>query len=339
MTIRAGLARNFTALPALTALLGLVPGTFATANEQQVLRVAVAIPRTQELAIDVKKYNEKLSALTDNAVQVRVYWGGAAGDDLDVLRKMKTGQMDAAPLLLELVSSFVRQALVLNSPGLFTNYKQVDAVREELTPAMDTEAYENGFKIMAWGDVGRLRLLSKEPVETLTNFKSARPWLYPQSQVLKEFYRLIGATGVPLSVLEVYGALQTNMIDVAWTSAVIGAALQWHTGTRYISEQSLGFISGAFVIRRGAWDALPESARTSMLQLANEQSRRNQLEVRKADDTAYAKLIARGTKGVKIKDLGEWQKVGLSLRERMVGRIYTKELVAKAEQIAKQYTD
>src|SRR5262249_8523381 len=158
---------------------------------------------------------------------------------------------DAAPLSLELVSSFVRQALVLNSPALFTNYKQVDAVRAALTPAMDKEAYENGFKVMGWGDVGRLRLMSKQPVTTLADFKKARPWLYPQSEMLKEFYKLIGATGVPLGLMEVYPSLQTNMIDVVWISAVMGAALQWHTGTHYITEQGLGFINGAFVIRRG----------------------------------------------------------------------------------------
>src|SRR5262245_28001547 len=78
------------------------------AADQQVLKVALAIPRTQEIVIEVKKYNEKLAALTNNGVQVRIYWGGSAGNDSDVLRKMRAGQMDGAPLSLELVSQFVR---------------------------------------------------------------------------------------------------------------------------------------------------------------------------------------------------------------------------------------
>jgi TRAP-type C4-dicarboxylate transport system substrate-binding protein len=240
-------------------MLAVVPATAFTVGEQIVLKVAVPIPRSQEVAIEAKKYNDKLAAMTDNKVQVRMYWGGAAGDDVDVLRKMRTGQMDGAPLSLELCSQFVRQALVLASPALFNNYKQVDAARQALTPAMEAEAYSNGFKIMAWGDVGRLRLLSKKPVETLADFKKMRPWLYPQSEMLKEFYRSIGATGVPLGIAEVYGGLQTNMIDVVWGSALVSAALQWHSGTSYISERGLGFISGAFVFRRPAWDALPKN--------------------------------------------------------------------------------
>jgi TRAP-type C4-dicarboxylate transport system substrate-binding protein len=326
----------------LTVVLGAMPGngTSAKATEDsQILKVALAIPRSQEIEIQVKKYNDKLAAMTNNSVKVRIYWGGAAGDDLDVLRKMKTGQMDATALSLELCSQFVRQALVLASPALFTNYKQLDAVRAALTPAMDQEAYENGFKIMGWGDVGRLRLMSKEPVSTLADFRKARPWLYPQSEMLKDFYKQINATGVPLGLIEVYGALQTNMIDVVWISSLMGAALQWHTATHYISEQGLGFISGAFVIRRGAWEKLPENVRDSMLKLAVEMRDKNQIEARKADERAYKKLVERGHKPVKITNIPEWQKVGEAVREHMVGRVYTRELVQKAEAIAKQYAD
>jgi TRAP-type transport system periplasmic protein len=318
-------------------MLTVVPGTAFTAAEQIVLKVAVPIPRTQEVAIEAKKYNDKLAALTNNQVSVKIYWGGAAGDDVDVLRKMRNGQMDGAPLSLELMSQFVRQSLVLASPALFNNYKQVDAVRAALTPAMEKEAYDNGFKIMAWADVGRLRLLSKKPIETLADFRKMRPWLYPQSEMLKEFYRGVGATGVPLGIAEVYGGLQTNMIDVVWGSALIAAALQWHSGTQYISEQGLGFISGGFVFRRGAWDGLPKNVQDNMLQLTAERAHENQLELRKQDERSFQKLVQRGHVPVKAKNTKEWWDAGKALRARMVGRVYTKDLVAKAEEISLNY--
>jgi TRAP-type C4-dicarboxylate transport system substrate-binding protein len=326
-------------IAAATLLFGLSSDAPVHAVDQQVLKVALPIPRTQEIVIEIKKYNDKLAALTNNGVQIRVYWGGAAGDDVDVLRKMRAGQMDGAPLLTELVSQFVRQALVLQSPALFTNYRQVDAVRAALTPAMDQEAYENGFKIVGWGDIGRLRILSKQPVTTLADFKKMRPWLYTQSELAKEFYKLIGATGVPLGIIEVYGALQTNMIDVIWSSALGAAALQWHTGTHYITEQGLGFINGALVFRRGAWDALPENARKSIMQIADDQRQKNQVDLRKTDERSFVKLVERGHIATKLSHLEDWQKVGRQLRERMVGRIYTQELVTKAEQIALRYPD
>ena len=320
-------------------MLAVVPGSAFTATEQVVLKVAVPIPRSQEVAIEAKKYNDKLAAMTNNAVTIRIYWGGAAGDDVDVLRKMRAGQMDGAPLSLELVSQFVRQALVLASPALFNNYKQVDAARKELTPGFEKEALDNGFKVMAWADIGRLRLMSKKPIESIADFKKMRPWLYPQSEMLKEFYRGVGATGVPLGIAEVYGALQTNMIDVIWGSALVAAALNWHSGTSYISERGMGFISGAFVFRKGAWDNLPPVVQESMLKLSAERAHENQIELRKQDERTFQRLVQRGHTPLKAKNEKEWWDAGKALRQRLIGRIYTKDLVDRAEQIALKYAE
>lgn len=337
---KVGVTKSFGVLLLLAAVLSIDPGSFVKASEAdaaQILKIAMPVPRAQEIAVQVAEYNAKLAALTNNAIQVRIYWGGAAGDDNDVLRKIKTGQMDAAPFSLELVSSFVRQAMVLGSPALFRNYKQLYAVRDALSPEFDKEAYENGFKVMGWGDVGRLRLMSKQPVSSLADFRKARPWLYPQSAMLKDFYKTVGANGIPLGIIEVYGALQTNMIDVVWISAVLGAALQWHTATHYITADSLGFISGAFVIRRGAWDAIPESAKVSMLDLAKEIKGKQEEQIPRQDKAAYKRLTERGHTAVKLANVPEWEKVGHDVREHMVGRIYTRDLLSRAEEIASKF--
>lgn len=318
---------------------GVLPGSAQTTSEQIVLKVAVQIPRSQEVAIEAKRYNDELAALTNNAVQVRMYWGGSAGDDVDVLRKMRTGQIDGSPLSLELTSRFVRQALVLQSPRLFTNYKQVDAARAELTPAMGQEAYANGFKVMAWADIGRLRLFSKKPVETLADFRRMRPWLYTQSETLKEFYKSVGATGVPLGIGEVYGGLQTGMIDVVWSSALLAALLNWHAATQYVSARGIGFIQIAFAFRRPAWDALPTSVQESMIKLSHERAQKSQLEARKNDERVFQRLLQRGQRAVSVKNEAEWVAAGVALRKRMVGRIYTQDLVTQAEKIAARYPD
>ncbi len=338
--------RGVAVLGLLALMLGVAPdhaftedGEEAAANAKLTLKVALMVPRTPEVQVQAKVYNQKLAEMTNNAVQVRIYWGGAAGDDRDVLRKMRSGQMDGAPLSLELVSNFVRQALIMGAPALFTNYKQLDAVRAALTPDMDKEALQNGFKVMAWGDVGRLRLLSKKPITKLSDFKTSRPWLYPESEILKEFYKIIGATGVPLGLAEVYAGLQTNMIDVIWASALLAAALQWHTGTTCISEKGLGFIGGAFVFRRGAWEGLPDNVRNAIQKLADDQKQKSQLDLRKADERAYQKLVERGHKPLVPEHEQEWWDAGNSLRKRMTGRVYTKELVDKAEAIAAKYKD
>jgi TRAP-type C4-dicarboxylate transport system substrate-binding protein len=317
-----------------------VPGTARVAHPTQlVLKFALIVPRTPELALEEKRYNQRLAELTNNEVQVRVYWGGTAGDEQDVVRKMRAGQMDAAPLGLDVLSQFVRECLVLQTPGLFRNYQQVDTVRKELTPGFADESYKNGYKALVWGDVGRLRLFSKKKINKVTDLRTVRPWLYPASQMLREFYKQIGATGVPLSIAEVYGGMQTGMIDTFWGTAALATALQWHRTASFVSQDGLGFINGAVVVRREAWDALPEAGRKGMDDIVKERTAEAQQKIRDMDDKIFARLLTRGYTGLKPDKPGEWWAAGKELRRKMIGRLYTKELVDRAEKLAIKFAD
>jgi TRAP-type transport system periplasmic protein len=336
--------RGMAVVVAFAGLLCLVPGSTRVARAEgeeaagaeTVLKFAVIVPRTPEGTIEVKKINQRLAELTGGKVQVRVYWGGVAGDDKDVLRKMRMGQIDGTAIGLDVLSQVVRECLVLMTPGLFVNYEQLDAVRDALAPEFNEEAYKNGFVPLVWGDVGRLRIFSKNKITKISDFKTARPWLYSESQLLKEFYKQIGATGVPLGIAEVYGAMQTGMIDTFWGTAILAAALRWHSTANHVS-QGLGFIAGAIVYRRGAWDPLPEVAKQAMRDLVKERAKTGQQDIRNADEKAYKKLLQRGYTALKPDNEGEWWDAGKQLRRKMIGRIYTKELVNRAEAIAKKF--
>jgi TRAP-type C4-dicarboxylate transport system substrate-binding protein len=155
--------------------------------------------------------------------------------------------------------------------------------------------------------------------------------------MLKEFYKQIGATGVPLTIGEVYGGMQTKMIDTFWSTAVLAGALQWARTAKYISRRGLGFITGAFLFRRGAWDPLPDNVKDAMHQLAEERRVDAQQDMRETDDKAYKKLLKRGYTALDADDPKEWWNAGKVLRRKMVGRLYTADLVEKAEKIAMKY--
>jgi TRAP-type C4-dicarboxylate transport system substrate-binding protein len=140
MNSKRAIGRGTLGVVALAAMLGFMPPAVHSADEPLILKVAIMVPRSGEAATQAAIYNRRLGELTNNTVGLRIYWGAAAGQDREVLRKMRAGQIDGSPFPLEIISTFVRQALVLGSPALFNNYRQVDAARAALTPQMDQEA-------------------------------------------------------------------------------------------------------------------------------------------------------------------------------------------------------
>ena len=67
----------------------------AGAAEVQYLRIATLAPRDSDLAKGFLKLDQGLKKASNGAWGVRLYPSGVAGDEVDVLRKMKIGQLDA----------------------------------------------------------------------------------------------------------------------------------------------------------------------------------------------------------------------------------------------------
>lgn len=320
------------------ALLLVAPGgSSLQAAGPKIVRVATMLPRIPSVVLEEKKFNKRLAEMTGNELQFRTYYGGTAGDDKTVMRKMRAGQIDAAPMGVQLVSHVVPQSLIMMAPQTFQNYRQIDAVREELSEEFGAQAYEKGFKVLAWWDAGKVRIFAKQPIYTFKDLQTGRPWLYPEEPLLKAFYKMINVTGVPLDLNEVYGGLQTGMIDTVWISAVLAAAFRWSSKTEYVSNRPVNIIQGAFLLRRPTWESVSDKARVAIDELNAEATARQQKRFRHDDDTAFKKLVKRGHTGFDFKKEAEWEKAGRDLRDKMVGRIYDRALLKRVEAIAAKH--
>jgi len=333
--------RSWISIGVLAALLLGLPGgarTHAEVEAQTVIKVATMAPRTDNVVMEERKWNQKLMEQTNGRIQFRTYYGGTAGDEKDVLRKIRAGQIDAAPLGAQTVAAFVRQAMILMAPRTFYNYKQVDAVRADLEKDFGDEAYKNGFKIISWWDAGKVRIFSKRPVQTFADLRTGRPWLYPESPLLREFYKMIQVTGVPLGLNEVYGGLQTDMIDTVWISSVLAMAFRWHSNTKFISPP-VSIIQGAFSISRKTWDKLSADDQKAILDLNVANVGRFQKEFREADEKTFKRFLQRGFTLMPFKENNLWEAKGKELRDKMVGRIYDAALLKRVEAITSKYND
>lgn len=321
-----------------TALLLAAPGgSMLRAAGPKTIKVATMMPRMPSVVLEEKKFNKQLAEMTGGEVKFRTYYGGTAGDDKTVMRKMRAGQIDAAPMGVQLVSHVVPQSLIMMAPQTFSNYRQIDAVRAELHDEFGAQAWKKGFRVMSWWDAGKVRIFSKQPIRNFEDLRRGRPWLYPEEPLLKAFYKMINVTGVPLDLNEVYGGLSTNMIDTVWISAVLAGAFRWSSKTEYVSKTPVNIIQGAFLMRRPAWEGLSKKAQDAVDKLSGEATSRQQRRFRRDDEKAYKKLFKRGFKGVDFESNAKWEAAGRKLRDMMVGRIYDRKLLKRVEAIAAKY--
>lgn len=299
----------------------------AQAEPAHALRIATLAPRQSPLGDEYQKLKVGLKNATDGQVTLQMYYGGVAGDESTVVRKMRVGQLDGALITSAGLGKLVRSVLVLQAPGMITTYQELDLVRTELGPRFVELFQKAGYELIAWGDAGRIRIFSAEKIRAPTDLHTARPWAWRDSAPMQAVLKAAGANGVLLSLPEVYSALQTGMVDTVIATSVAVMSFQWFTKLKTMAKQSSGIVVGAFIIKKDKYDALPEEAKQYF------KTQVPDLDSKVVDDEATQKLSKRLKVINLIASASSWQAVQYSARWSLAGRLYSKALLEEVGEI------
>jgi TRAP-type transport system periplasmic protein len=324
----------------LLALALAIPGspqTASAAKAKNMIRIATLAPRDTELTRGFARIDRALRQATGDGWGIQLYPSGIAGDEKDVIRKMRVGQMDGSVITTTGLSQIVRDVTVLDAPGVINNYTELERVQGAMSKEWAGSFEKAGFKLIAWGEVGQYRYFSAKPVRRPADLKTMRPWIWPESYTLREIYKTVGATGVPLGVPEVYGALQTGMVDAVVSTAIATVALQWHTKLKFVTNRTHGVLLGAMIMTNDKWNGIPPEVKATLEEQIRANTEGDARNVRQDDDKAFKKLLTRGYTGTDYTPQGEqeYQALAKTVREAMIGRVYPKSLLERVIGIAR----
>ena len=297
------------------------------------LRIATLAPRQSELGKTFQQLRKDLRELTEGQVELKMYDGGVAGDEMTVVRKMRVGQLDGALLTSTGLGALVPQVLVLQAPGLISSYPELDDVREKLGPDFEALFDKAGYELISWGDSGQIRIFSKHKIQHPSDLKGARPWVWRGSPTMKAFIEAAGANGVTMGLPEVYSALQTGMVDTVISSSIGVLAFQWHTRLKTMTKPGGGIVVGAYVIKKDRLAALPKAARDYIVKSAIDHAAEFREGGRRLDKEA-SEVLAGRLKSVNIwRNKQAWEVVQREAREALVGRLYSRSLLRRVQEI------
>ena len=310
----------------LLGLSGSVPSS--SADEAITLRIASLAPAGSSWMKVLNAWKKTLEDETEGRLKLRFYPGGSQGDERDFVRKMRVGQLDGGVVTMTGMSMLVRPMVILVLPGFLDTYEKLDRVRLKMADQFEKMFQDEGFMMVAWGDAGKTRLFSQNKIERPSDIKSMRPWMWKDDLVFIEFYDVIGANGVRLGVPEVYPGLQTKMVDVVTSSALTAVALQWYTRVKYMTGHNSAIIAGGMVMRKEKIDSLPPDLREAFLESSKRVETLLNKTIRRDDQKAYEVVLKKGIIATDTsKYQAEWDAAAKEVRDRMTGRVFSKELL------------
>jgi TRAP-type C4-dicarboxylate transport system substrate-binding protein len=327
------------ALAAAALFLPGSPVSNAAADGPIVIRYASLAPPSSAFGKVLKAWGRTFKKETEGRAELRFYTGGSQGDERDFIRKIRAGQIDAAGITTTGMGMVIRPILVLTAPGLITEMAQLRHVRTELRGRFEEMFRDAGFELLTWGDGGKNRLFSAKPFARPSDLKSGRPWAWKDDPVFAGYLGVIGANPVRVGANEVYGGLQTRMIDTVPSSCIMAVAIQWYTKLDYMAKQNFNILIGGSIVKKEVFDQLTPGDQKILLDTAEHTAERGARAsdkiVLRDDARAYATLVERGLTEVDLTPYqAEWDAIAQKAREQLAGRVYSKSLLDQVTKLA-----
>jgi TRAP-type C4-dicarboxylate transport system substrate-binding protein len=210
--------------------------------------------------------NTEVMKKTENKVQFKIYPGGVLGDEVDMLRKMKIGQIQAAALTSGGLSLIFKEIDVLQVPFLYQKYEEVDFVLKKMDSFFRKGFEDNGYVLLGWSEAGFIYLMSTLPITRVADLKKMKVWVWEESPMAKAIFDEAGVSAIPLSIPDVLIGLQTGMVDVVYTPPTGAISLQWFTKVKYLIEVPLGYLAGGIVVKRDVFKQIPTPFENTILE-------------------------------------------------------------------------
>src|SRR5688572_8568663 len=167
--------RNFALASLVTLLLAALVMTPRTAAAQpSVVKLATLVPEGSVWDKALRDMGAEWSSSTQGRVSLRVYPGGVAGDEPDVVRKMRIGQLQAAAITTAGLASIDPSFNVFNVPMFFTSYPELYATLAKLEPVLKQRLDAKGFVLLSWGHGGWVYFFTKHPVANVEGLRKSK---------------------------------------------------------------------------------------------------------------------------------------------------------------------
>lgn len=303
------------------------------------VKFANLAPEGSAWANVMTEMDKELQSASGGRIKFKFYWGGVMGDEPDMLRKLKIGQIHAAGLTGFGLGQIVSSVRVLELPMIFANATELDQAKQKLLPLFKSEFQKKGIEFLAYADVGPVNVFANKPIRSIADMRGTKFWIWEGDPLAQAAFKAFGISPIPLAVPDVLTSLQTKMIDGIYGPPLGVVALQWHTKVKYMMDQRFNYAAGAFIIDKKFFDSLPADLRRVFSQVTEKYCEKLVKRTREDNEKAVESLKGAGIQMVPItaKDKAEILMASTKIWPELVGKLFSEELLNQVKSIGTEW--
>ncbi len=312
----------------LILLLTFAESSFA--GKKHYIKFSTLAPEGSSWMNQMRVMDKKLRKQTKNKVAFKFYSGGVSGDEKDVIRKMRIGQIHSAGFTGVGLGQILPEVRVLDLPFLFRNDKEVEYIYEKMTHYFANQFEKKGYILLGWVPVGWVHFFSNRQISTVADLQTTKSWMWEGDPLVQEAYSALKVSPFPLSITDVLLSLQTGMIDTVYASPVGALALQWFTKVKYMSQVRMGNSTGAVLMSKRSFKKLPKDQKEAFLNISRKCLHDLMKIVQKDNEKSIAVMLKNGlllAREPNAQALEEFHNSGEVIQKHLTGKLFSKKLL------------
>lgn len=232
------------------------PSAGAASSGTVVIKIASIAPDRSPWDNALERMARDWERIAKGAVEVRIYPGGIAGGEQDMIRKIRIGTLQGGVFSNMGLAKIDHSITVLSIPFLFHSPDEFNAVFEKMRPSFEKGVEAQGFKVMFWTLAGWVNIFAKSPVLEPDDLKKLSISVTSDFPEIEQIWRRMGfnvvATDSDLMI-----QLQSGAVTALYLPPLIAASGQFFALAPHMLAPSLAPLVGGLLLSDRAWAAIP----------------------------------------------------------------------------------
>lgn len=310
-----------------------------TVNAETVIKLGTLAPTGSTYHDILLDLDQEWRQISGGTVSLQIYGGGVTGDESDMIRKMRIGQLHAATLTSGGLPDIDPDFRAFQVPMMFRTIDEYYHVIDTHRATLDKMLGQRGFHALSWADAGWLHFFTRKPMAVPDDLRRQPLFVWAGADRFIEAWRDGGFQPVALPATEIHTALQSRIIDAISAPPIIALANQWFAQVPQMNAMKWVPLMGSLVISEGGWNALPKALRPNLVEAAE----RAAMKLRAAllADAAEAVAIMKDY-GLQVheateEEIGIWRAEVKRFFDPMIGPYINADLVRQIEKTLDAY--
>jgi TRAP-type C4-dicarboxylate transport system substrate-binding protein len=300
---------------------------FCLSAEALTLKIATVAPVGSPWAESLHRLSALWQRISDGKVSLKIYAGGIAGEEADMIRKIRIGQLDGAALTQLGWGLLDPGILALSTPFLIQSEGELEYVMEQSRTFFEERLETAGYRLFAFSKAGWVHFFGREPLMVPEDLMRMKLGVPAGDADFVNTWRRIGFNAYSLPFTDILIGLQSGMIDAFYAPPLVAATFQWFGPARHMTSLPVAPVVGAVVMSSRSVERLPGELREQLLAAFDDLGGR--LNTRMVDLEEEA-LTAMKQQGLQIHSVSadaaeRWRAIGAQGIRVVLGRMIPEE--------------